>query len=338
MISAVLTTPGRIDLCEMPMPEPSAGELLVKIKASLTCGTDLKAFLRGHSLIPMPGPFGHEFSGVVIDKGKGVRKFNVGDAVMAVHSAPCLECQYCKRKFFNLCQNVMSSKVLGAFSEYILLPEHIVRQNVFLKPESLSFREAAFLEPLACVVHGMEPLNITKGDTVFIIGAGPIGLLHLILAKAKGARVIVTGLEEDRLGTAKGLGAELAFHPSHTVRSVREFTCGMGVDHVIECTGQPIVWEAAIDYVRKGGNVVMFGGCKSGTTVRFLTDRLHYDEITIRGTFHFTPEDVKEAYSLLINRKVNVRKLISGAYPLKEIHKAFLRLAKGEGLKYAIIP
>jgi L-iditol 2-dehydrogenase len=338
MLSAILCRPGEIELREVAIPEPSQGELLVEVKSSLTCGTDLKAFLRGHALIPMPGPFGHEFSGVVVEKGKGVAKFSVGDQIMAVHSAPCMECSYCRKKLFNLCENLMASKVLGAFSEYILVPKHVVRQNVFKKPKGLTFAEAAFLEPLSCVVHGMENLGIKKDDTVFIIGAGPIGLLHLLLAKARGARVMITGLEEERLKTARKLGADLVFDPSQTIKSVRDFTGGIGADYIFECTGQPDIWEAAVEYVRRGGTVVLFGGCKSGAIVRFKAERLHYDEIALRGTFHFTPQDVAKAYGLLKDRKIDARKLISGTYPLCEIKEVFARLVKGDGIKYALTP
>lgn len=338
MLSAILIRPGIIEFKESEVPEPAEGELLVRIKASLTCGTDLKAFIRGHSLIPMPGPFGHEFSGVVAGKGKGVTKFKVGDAIMGVHSAPCLQCSYCKRDLFNLCDNLMSTKTLGAFSEYILIPKHIVRQNIYKKPENINFKEAAFLEPLSCVVHGMEPLNINKKDTVFIMGAGPIGLMHLMLAKARDAKVIITGLEEERLKMAEKLGADLVFNPSQSEKSVRNFTAGMGVDYVFECTGQPDIWESSINYVRRGGTIILFGGCKAGTIINYKAERIHYDEITIKGTFHFTPQDVKKAYLLLKNKKIDVRKLITGTYSLTELQDVFNMLVKGEGIKYAIVP
>ena len=338
MHAAILIKPGTIEIQDIPLPEPSEGELLVEIRASLTCGTDLKAFIRGHSLIPMPGPFGHEFSGIIVDKGKGVSRFRIGDPVMAVHSAPCLQCSYCLKGFFNLCENIMSAKVLGAFAQYILLPKHVVAQNVFKKPEGLSFKEAAFLEPLSCVVHGMEGLGIKKGDTVFIIGAGPIGLLHLMLAKSKGAKVIITGLERERLKTAKKLGAEHVFDPSDAVDSILDFTTDLGVDYVFECTGQPAIWEASVDYVRRGGTVILFGGCRTGTKVTFNAERLHYDEITLKGTFHFTPDDVKNAHSLLRNKKIDVNKLISGTFRLKDIQNVFSKLVSGEGIKYAIVP
>lgn len=338
MLVAILTSPGNIQLREVETPVPSDGELLIKVKAALTCGTDLKAFIRGHSLIPMPGPFGHEFSGVVAAKGKGVSRFRVGDPVMAVHSAPCLKCPYCKRNLFNHCETLMLSKVLGSFSEYVLLPKHVVQQNVFRKPQTLSFKEAAFLEPLACVVHGMEPLTIKRKDTIFIIGAGPIGLLHLMLAKARGARVLMTGLEDERLKLARKLGADAVFHPTNMTESLRDVTSGMGADYVFECTGQPAIWESSINYVRKGGMVILFGGCKAGTSVSLNAERLHYDEITLRGTFHFTPQDVKKAFFLLKGGKIEVKKLISGNYSLEEIENVFSMLSNGVGIKYSITP
>jgi len=334
----ILFGPGRIELCDIETPKPSYGEMLIKVKAALTCGTDLKAFMRGHSMIPMPGAFGHEFSGIVADVGKGVKRFKNGDEIMAVHSAPCLKCNYCKKRLYNLCEKIMGTKVLGAFAEYILLPRHIGKQNVFRKPKNLTFEEAAFLEPLSCVVHGMQGLKIKRDDKVLIIGAGPIGLLHLLLLKNKGADVIITGLEKKRLTLAKNLGAAYAIKPDKIKNTIDRFTDGLGVDYVFECTGQPDVWQASVNYIRRGGTVILFGGCKSGTTVTYDTGRLHYDEITLKGVFHFTPGDVKKAYRLLKDRKIKVSKLISGSYRLKDTEKAFQKLMKGAGIKYAIIP
>jgi L-iditol 2-dehydrogenase len=333
MLANILVQPGVIELLETERPCPSGGELLVKVKAALTCGTDLKAFRRGHPVIPMPGVFGHEFSGVVAGIGKGVRKFREGDEIMAVHSAPCLECGYCRKKLYNLCEHIMDKKVMGAFAEYILLPSHIVKQNVFHKPKNISFEEAAFLEPLSCVVHGMSSLNIGKGDHALIIGAGPIGLLHLLLLKEKGAKVTVVDKHENKLKTAKNLGADFIYKVIE--KQIPRLT---GFDYVFECTGIPEVWEASVNYVRRGGAVVLFGGCKSGTTVTYETCRLHYDEITLKGVFHFTPNEVKKAYALLCSGKLDVSRLISGRYSLKNTSKAFEKLSKGIGIKYAIIP
>ena len=350
MLANILVKPGLIELREVETPSPSRGEILVRVMAALTCGTDLKAFRRGHPVIPMPGVFGHEFSGVVACAGKGVRKFREGDEIMAVHSAPCLECRYCRKKLYNLCENIMNTKVLGAFSEYVLLPAHIVKQNAFLKPRNISFEEAAFLEPLSCVVHGMASVRIRKGNAALVIGSGPIGLLHLLLLKEKGAKVTVADKHMKKLQTARELGADYIYKvmeneiPRYGKRAKGGISGPngdpdfIGYDHVFECTGIPEVWERSAEYVRRGGTVVLFGGCRAGTTVTYETCRLHYDEITLKGVFHFTPEDVRRAYELLCGRNMNIAKLITGNYPLRHVHKAFNRLAKGQGIKYAIVP
>ncbi len=338
MLTSLLVKPGKIELREVKTPRPSKGEVLVKIKTALTCGTDLKAFLRGHPMIPMPGVFGHEFSGVVAEVGKGVQRFKKGDEIMAVHSAPCLECKYCKKRAYNLCEKIMWTKVLGAFAEYILLPPHVVRHNAFHKPKNITFEEASFLEPLSCVVHGIEPLDIKKGDSVLVIGAGSIGLLHLLCLKAKGAIVAATDINAERLKIAKKLDADFTFKPETIETNLKKIASGIGFDYVFECTGTPEVWDASVNYVRRGGTVILFGGCKSGTAVTYDTGRLHYDEITLKGVFHYTPADVRKAYKLIGEEKLGLSRLISGSYPLRDIEKAFNKLAKGTGIKYAIIP
>lgn len=336
MLACYLVRPGVIELREVPKPEAKEGEILLKVESALTCGTDLKAFQRGHFLIPMPGPFGHEFAGTVAEVGKGVKKFKPGDAVMAVHTAPCLKCKYCSKKAFNLCENLFSTKILGAYAEYILLPKHIVRQNVFFKPNGLTFDKAAMLEPLSCVVHGINRLSL-KDKKALIIGAGPIGLLHLLLLKRKGGKVLITGLEHDRLDLAYQMGADMITPPSNLLKAVEAFSEGIGVDFVFECTGHLEVWEKSINYVRRGGTIILFGGCKKDTIVTYDTYKLHYDEITLKGSFHFNPSDIKIAYEL-IKDALDVSNLISGRFPLKDISLAFEKLIRGEGLKYAIIP
>ncbi len=338
MLRSMLSGPGKITLAETETPKPRKGELLVKVRAALTCGTDLKAYRRGHPAIPMPGPFGHEFSGTVAARGTGVRRFREGDDIMAVHSAPCLDCEYCRRGLENLCEKVMSTKVLGAFAEYVLLPPHVVRQNTYQKPRNLSFEEAALLEPLSCVVHGMTPLSIAKGATALVVGSGPIGLLHIMLLKKKGATVAVSDPHSSRLRIARVIGADVAARPGGEHRAVKKLTDGIGFDYVFECTGRPEVWENGIGYLRRGGTLVLFGGCPKGTRVSYDTYRLHYDEITLRGVFHFTPSDVREAYGLLRRGRLPTRYLISGSFPLGKVAAAFDRLEKGRGIKYAIVP
>lgn len=338
MRSAYLVRPGEIELRCAPIPDPGEGEILVKVAASLTCGTDLKAYLRGHGLIPMPGPFGHEFSGTVCGIGKGVTKFAEADAIMSTHSAPCLSCSFCRRGIFNLCSAIMKTKVLGAFADFILLPKHVVEQNTFLKPADLPFDAAAMLEPLSCVVHPYSGSDLYSVATALVIGAGPIGLLHLLFLRAHGISTIVSDLNEQRLRTADGLGASVSCPPGALEAAVTEMTHGEGVDMVVECTGMPEVWEHSVRFCRRGGTVVLFGGCPSGSHATFDTGRLHYDEITLRGSFHYDPRDVLLARQMLVERRINVAPLISGAVNLEDIALAFENLRAGRGIKYAIIP
>ena len=338
MLANILVEPGRIELREIEIPKPSGGEILVRIKAALTCGTDLKAFRRGHPVIPMPGVFGHEFSGIVEATGKGVKRFREGDGIMAVHSAPCLECRYCRKNLYNLCEKIMHTKILGAFAEYILLPSHIVRQNVFQKPEGLPFDEAALLEPLSCVVHGLESISLKKDEHALVIGAGPIGLLHLLLLKDRGLKVSVADKHDGKLTIAGKLGADSVSKADRLNTLKERANNGIGFDYVFECTGVPEVWESSVNYIRRGGTVILFGGCKSETTVTYDTGKLHYDEITLRGVFHYTPSDVKKAYTLLCGGRLAISRLITGRYPLRHTQKAFDKLSKGIGIKYAIIP
>ncbi len=263
MLANILVKPGVLELKKIKTPEPDHGEILVKIKAALTCGTDLKAFMRGHPMIPMPTVFGHEFSGVIEKTGKGVKGFYRGMEIMAVHSAPCGKCRFCKKNLYNLCEYIMRTKVLGAFAEYVLLPKHIVSRNVFKKPKKLSFEEAAFLEPLSCVIHSINSVDISRGDTAVINGAGSIGLLHNIILKKMGIKTIIVEKQKARLEEARKEKADIVVKvgKKNTCGKIMAFTKDAGADVVFECTGLPEVWENTIWLVRKGGTVVLFGFC-----------------------------------------------------------------------------
>lgn len=341
MKSAILISPGIMEINrKAPVPTPGPGEVVVQVKAALTCGTDIKAYLRGHPKIPMPSPLGHEFSGDIYKIGEGVEGWAEGDAVMAVHSAPCGECAFCKISRENLCTTIMDEKVLGAYADFIKLPAGVVKQNIFKKPESLPYPEAAMLEPLACVVHGYRMTEAEKPKSVLILGAGPIGLLHLMLHKKNGAKVILAGRRADRLQTAKDLGADavLAGDLQDIAWKVTEETEGLGADLVIEATGNKDLWENSPSLVRRGGTVLLFGGCPTGTRACFDAGRVHYDEIKLMGAFHFTSSDVKAAFDLLTAERLNVSKLISGRYDLDDLQIAFDELIGGRGIKFAIIP
>jgi len=183
MQAAFLIEPGTIELREIPVPEPKEGEIIAKVHTALTCGTDLKTYRRGHPKVTLPSPFGHEFSGSVYSLGEGVNEFKEGDNLMTVFSAPCSECYFCKRGEEHLCTELKSSLMFGAYSEFIRIPEPIVSKNLFTKPHSLSFRQAALLEPLSCVMHGVDEASVSEEDTVLVIGAGTIGLLFTAVLK-----------------------------------------------------------------------------------------------------------------------------------------------------------
>jgi len=337
-----VTGPGALELREVARPRPRDGEVLLEIRAALTCGTDLKLFRRGHPKMPFPTPIGHEFAGVVVEAGPGAR-FPVGTQLMSVHTAPCGTCPPCLRRQENLCDEAMRSMTLGGFAESLLLPRRVVEINAFEKPPELPWAHAALLEPLSCVVHGLDVIGVREGDTVAVVGAGPIGLLQLQVARARGAeRVVVVGRRPARLEAARRLGAdavidELSGSDEDTRRAVVEATGG-GADVVVECVARPEAWQQAVDFARRGGRVLWFGGCKPGTEVRLDTYRLHYDEITACGAFHFTPRAVAEARRLLVEKALDVDPLISGTLPLDDLAEALSRIGRGEGIKYALVP
>ncbi len=332
--------PGQLTIEEVEKPQIGPGEILVRVRAALTCGTDLKAYLRGHHLVTPPSPFGHEFAGEVAALGEGVARFSVGQPVATANSAPCQRCFFCKRGQENLCENIIFN--WGAFAEYIRLPAPIVEQNTHPVPPGLSYEEAALLEPLACVVAGNERAGIALGDTVVIAGGtGPIGLLHLQLALHRGAReVIAIGLKDERWPVAQELGVShlIDARGEDVVGRVMDLTGGRGADVVIEAVGVPEVWEMALGLVRKGGTVLFFGGCPSGSRVSLDPHRVHYHELTIKGSFHHTPRTVEVALSLLASGVVKAKPLITAKLPLERLEEGLLMMKEGRAVKVAIIP
>jgi L-iditol 2-dehydrogenase len=341
MRTQVLVRPGRLELHDLPIPEPGPGEVVLRIRSALTCGTDVKALQRGHPKFPMPTPFGHEFSGEVVAVGEGVRSVRSGDAVMATPTAPCKRCYYCEHQQENLCDSVMETMVLGAYSEYVKLPARVVSTNLFVKPPRLSFAVAALLEPLSCVLHGIDSVALRKDDSVVLIGAGAISLLHLLALRAMGLEEIrVIGRSAQRAEYARRLGARAVVvgDMAAAQENIREATGGRGADLVIECTGQPQIWEAAPGLARRGGNVVLFGGCPPGTEVRFDTQRLHYEQLRVISPFHFTPRAVRRAYEVLNQEDFNGQALITAVHSLEELPEALAAHQRGEGIKFEIRP
>lgn len=343
MQAALFYGPYDVRLEEIDCPVPGIGEVLVKIGAATTSGTDLKTYRRGHPVIitRLPSLLGHEIAGTVAAVGPGVSEFSDGVAVVAANSAPCMFCFYCKRGQHNLCENLQFLN--GAYAEYILVPAPIVRHNLLCIPDGVDFTEAAMTESLACAVHGIEASGIRLGDTVAIIGAGSLGLLLTALAKLKGARVILCGRGEERLELSRSFGADhivdmATLSPAEVVVMVKDLSGGRGADVSIEAVGVPEIWERSIEMTRRGGQVTLFGGCPADTAISVPTFPLHYGELTLKGVFHHTPAYFATALELIATRQVDVGALLSGILPLERLLDAFALLENKRGIKYAIVP
>ena len=319
------------------------GEILVKVKSALTCGTDVKTFRRGHPVLikKVPSGFGHEFSGVVEKIGDGVNNVKVGDRVVCANSAPCGKCFYCRHEEYNLCENL--DLLNGAYAEYIVVPERIVQKNTLILPEDLSFDKAAFCEPLANVVHGVERTEIKAGQTVGIIGIGPIGLMFARLAKLKGANTIVAGRNPLKLKMAEEFAhadeiIDLKKYPNPE-KIFKEFTEEKkGLDVAVECVGLPEIWERIFSCVRPGGTVHFFGGCKSGSTVTFDTTKMHYGDIKLMSVFHHTPKYFRQALDYIASGDVEVEKLITNTLSLRDVEFAMKQHIEGKAIKFLIKP
>jgi L-iditol 2-dehydrogenase len=325
MQAAFLERPGSLALRTVAVPVPAAGELLVKVEAALTCGTDLKLFQRGHARIPTPTPFGHEFAGTVAAAGAGTQ-FDVGAAICCVPTAPCGACDRCTRGRENLCELAVGRMLHGAYAEFVLVPAHIARTHVFQRSAALDAKVAAVLEPLACVVHGASRIDWCVVRTVAVLGDGPIGLLFARLAVLHGADTVVIGHHENRLAVARAFGART--EPVHDAR----------YDAVIECAGTPETWRLASGLAATGGRVLLFGGCAAGTRVDFDAYRIHYEEVDHIGAFHYTPTAVLEAKRMLENGDVAAHLLITHELPLERLHDALELVASRAAIKVAVLP
>jgi L-iditol 2-dehydrogenase len=333
----------RVETVRVPAPGP--GEVLVRVLAAATCGTDLKAFRRGHPVLlgPPPAPFGHEYAGEVVAVGADVARWQPGMRVVGANSAPCGACFYCRRGRESLCERLALWN--GAYAEYALIPAPIVARNLYALPTGLAPEVAALAEPLACALHGIEDGGVQSGDTVAIIGSGPLGLLLLAGARLRGARVILAGRRAERLALAQRWGAAVVLDAAATgegagqAAAIRAATeGGRGADVVFEAVGRPEVWQTAALAARPGGVVDLFGGCPGGSTATFDTQALHYGERTLKGTFHHTPRHFAAALNAIASGAITAGDLLSGAVPLEALVPALERLERGEGIKYTIVP
>ena len=331
----------RIQDVEVPRIEP--GDLLVRVRSALTCGTDVKVFRRGYHarMIVPPALFGHELAGDVAEVGSGVKGFRPGDRVVAANSAPCGVCFYCRRGQENLCEDLLFNN--GAYAEFIRIPARIVERNTYQLPASVSYQDAALCEPLACALRGLDETGVRPGDTVAVIGLGPIGLMFVKMAKVLGARVIAIGRRAVQLQHARQMGSDeglISGDDGDTLaEEVRALTDGRGADSVIEAVGRPEAWETAVRLARRGGVVNFFGGCPNGTTVEIDTSLMHYSNLTCMASFHHTPAHVRRALEIVTEGGATARDFVNRVEPLENLLEVMHHLTSHNGhMKTAIIP
>jgi L-iditol 2-dehydrogenase len=303
--------PGDLRVEEVPEPEPGPGDVLVQVEVALTDGTDAKAFRRGHPvLLPeTPSRFGHEFCGIDVA---------TGHRVVAANSAPCGECAPCRRGQETLCEN-LAPFLNGAYAEMLLVPARIAERNLLPVPPRLSPEVAAMVEPLACCLRGIERSEVEAGQTVAVLGPGPIGLMLCAAARDAGARVVSVGGRPQRRELAREFGAE----PGD----------GDGADVVIEAVGNADSWQDALELVRPGGTVVFFGGRE----VAVDTFQFHYQELTVRGAFHHTPRHVRAALTFLASGAYPWERLVTHTVGLEQLAGLFADPPR-DLLKAAVLP
>jgi L-iditol 2-dehydrogenase len=340
MRTAVLYGKEDVRVEEVAHTRLKPGEVRIQIEAALTCGTDLKVFKRGYHarMIVPPAVFGHELAGVISEvrtpdgeKGSTAEGrdagWKVGDRVVVANSAPCGECFYCRKSQENLCQDLIFLN--GAFAESIVVPQRLVEKNLLRIRPKTEFRDAALMEPLACVVQGIEETQLKRGQNVLVIGAGPIGLMFAVLAKYLGCLVTVMGRGARRLKVAKRLGIDRILDVSGRVNLAGASPCGAMFDAVIEAVGKPETWEAAVQLVRKGGTVNFFGGCPKGSTVKLDTSVIHYSNLKLLASFHHTPRTIRRALDYIERGIIHAADFIDGEAPLSRLPALFQSMAHG---------
>ena len=348
MTAAVLRGKEDLAIEQVAVPVAGPGELVLRVGAALTCGTDLKVYRRGYhaKMLTLDRLFGHELAGTVVSAGEGVTRFAEGDRVVPLNSAPCDECFFCKAGQQNLCDDLLFNN--GAYAEYIRIPARIVEKNTLSLPDSMPFQHAALTEPLACVMRGLEESNVRAGEIAIVLGAGPIGLLFIHAASLQGLHVIAVVKRRDQIATARHFGAAQVVRLAEVddpIAAARALTPdGRGADVVFEAVATPEAWQWAVQMARKGGLVNLFGGPPAGTTAAFDTNLIHYSDLTLKASFHHTPATARSAFDLLCSGRFLCNDFLTGSATLEDLPRVFrgmlTRPAEGVApeIKIAIYP
>jgi len=339
MQAYVISRPLKGEIIEIDTPKPKRGWVLVKVTYAGVCGTDVHIF-RGEVSVPLPLVPGHEFSGVVEEVGEGVDGLEKGDKVTVDPNVSCGKCYYCRRGMSHFCEYWWAVGVhrQGAFAEYVAVPQ----RNIYKLPDKLSLRAAALTEPLSCCIHGQDRAEIKHGDTVLILGAGPIGLLHLQLARLRGAAdIIVADIVDWKLSVAERLGADLTVNPAKEslAKVVREYTGGRGVNVAIEAAGSVEAFKAGLKALDFGGTLVVFGVAPESAVANLRPFEVYAKELKIVGA-KINPYTTERALKLLSSGKIKVDELVTHEISLEELPAYMEKLAekKLEALKVLVRP
>lgn len=344
MKAAVLRGPNDLALTTIATPAAGPGELVLRVRAATVCGTDLR-ILTGRKTkgVRFPSVIGHEFAGDIVEVGAGVSAFAVGERVCVDPVVPCRACAYCKSGRENVCQHrqAIGYEFDGAFAEYVRIPAIALQAgNVFRVPAHMDFEAAALAEPLACCINGQRNADIRLGDTVLVLGAGPIGLMHAALARNSGARqVIVSEPSAARREAALSRGVDHACDPKATplVPFVQGLTDSLGADVVIVAIGVPELTNEALAAARKGGHVNLFAGYTAGVSAAVDVNLIHYNELLVSGASALTRRDYEVALNLLAAGRIDARSLITHRFGVDDALQAFDEAGRGSALKVALV-
>jgi L-iditol 2-dehydrogenase len=320
---------------------PQSRELVIRVRRTGVCATDLRIFQAGSSAVKPPVTLGHEISGEIAEVGDNVSEFEIGDKVCVVPDIYCGQCVQCYSGSENICENVstLGYSLDGGYSEYLRLPGVFLDKHLVYKlPEQMSLEDGALVEPLACCYHGLQRARVDSEKTVLVVGDGPIGMMHLILAKLFGSRAGMSGLVDRNLRLAETLGADFTVDAStDPTRKVKEETERRGADVVIVAVSSPSVIEQAMSFVSKRGSAIIFGGCTPGSKISVDPNQIHYGEVTLSGSASYTYADYQNCFEIVARHRVKLDPIITNRYPLEQIDAAFDAEIKGQTIKTMIV-